>query len=768
METKTTLEMRTASHSKLISVSAVTITGLYITVSILWILFFDQVLLPWFSDSEQLFLYTNAKYLAFSAITALFLYALIQCHSIEIDFIAKKLCTTENENRQMNETTQLELMERELVEEALRSSRTRYQQLFEHMMDGFSYQQIITDESGRPVDFVFLEINCAFEKILNLKQSQVIGQRAGKIFPMIQSSHADLLQLFGTVALTGQDNRFDYYWENTRRWFSIAAYSPQPGYFVTLFEDITKRKEAESKIKIQSEYLRSLNEVTFGLMNRLKLDELLSVIVARATSLLSNSSGSLYLPCDDGLNVKLVAASGAQLAHVGLIHRKDRGLVHQVMSTCAPVVLKDYQRWEQRLDISEFDTARAIVGLPLFADDRVYGVLQVEFYQPGRQFSEEEVEVLNRYARLASIALDNALLYKKSLTEIKERQNVEEKLKHMALHDGLTNLYNRSYFEEELHRLDRRRSGAVGIIICDVDGLKLVNDTLGHATGDQLLINVAEILRQSFRESDVIARIGGDEFAVLLFNASLSIMEKGIDRIRANVKQLNEQSKKSLLSFSSGWALSNTPADSLGNTFKEADANMYRKKLHQSRSNRSAMVKTLIQSMESKDYLTDGHADRLQKLAVKLASALRLPAQTISSIQLLAKFHDLGKVGIPDTLLTKEGKLTETDLTELHRHPEIGYRIAQAAPELLPIADFILKHHEWWDGNGYPFGLAGESIPIECRILSIIDAFDAMTNHRPYRETFSIEKAHAELKRCAGTQFDPVLVDLFISLQPPQ
>jgi diguanylate cyclase (GGDEF)-like protein len=558
----------------------------------------------------------------------------------------------------------------------------------------------------------------------------------------------------------------EYYWERTHRWFSITVFSPQESYFVTLFEDITAHKAAENKLRTHSEYLLSLNELTLGLFNRLNLDDLLSVMVSRAVNLLDNSSGCLYLLCDDGLHVQRVASSGFQSTDVGLVHRKDQGLVHQVIVGEKAVVVKDYRNWEHRLELKEFENTRAIVGFPIFADSKVYGVLQVEFQHIDRQFSAEEVELLDRFARLASIALDNALLYKRSLTEIQERQIVEDQLKHMALHDGLTNLYNRSYFEEELHRQEIRRSGSVGIIVCDVDGLKLVNDTLGHAAGDKLLIAVADILRQSFRDSDVVARIGGDEFAILLPNTLPEIIEKGLGRIRASITQTNNNSEKSMISISIGWAISASPAELLSDAFKEADTNMYREKLQQSRSNRTVMVQTLIHSVANKDYSATGHGDRLEDISTKLAAALNLPEKKIIGIQLLAQFHDLGKVGIPDTLLNKEGILTEADIIELRRHPEIGYRIAQVSPELLPIADYILKHHEWWNGKGYPLGLSGEAIPIECRILAIADAFDAMTSARPYRNSLSVEDACAELKRCAGTQFDPAIVDLFIALHP--
>jgi HD-GYP domain-containing protein (c-di-GMP phosphodiesterase class II) len=161
----------------------------------------------------------------------------------------------------------------------------------------------------------------------------------------------------------------------------------------------------------------------------------------------------------------------------------------------------------------------------------------------------------------------------------------------------------------------------------------------------------------------------------------------------------------------------------------------------------------------------------LEKLLVGLATFIRLPESTMSDLSLFAKFHDIGKVGISDAILFKEGALTSEEWTEMKRHCEIGYRIALSAPELIPIADWILKHHEWWDGRGYPLGIEGEEIPVECRLLAIADAYEVLTSARPYRKTLSNAEAVAELQRYTGTQFDPELLEKFVQMletRPPE
>lgn len=351
-----------------------------------------------------------------------------------------------------------------------------------------------------------------------------------------------------------------------------------------------------------------------------------------------------------------------------------------------------------------------------------------------------------------------------SVRDITDRKQAEGELKYLSTHDSLTGLYNRHYFEQEVQRLQNNGCASIGIILCDVDGLKLVNDSLGHEAGDKLLVAAARLVKNSFRKTDLIARVGGDEFAVLLPGYDEQAVESGGERIREAVRRYNAKNPSLPLSISVGCAVSAEHPVNLAELYREADNNMYREKLHQSRSNRSATVQTLMKALEARDFITEGHADRLQMLVARVGEELGLPQRTVADLRLLAQFHDIGKVGIPDRILFKAGPLTPAEMRKMKRHSEIGHRIALSAPDLHPIADWILHHHEWWNGQGYPLGLKGEEIPLECRILAIADAYDAMTSDRPYRKALSHEEAVAELRRCAGIQFDPDLTHQFISI----
>jgi diguanylate cyclase (GGDEF)-like protein len=349
-------------------------------------------------------------------------------------------------------------------------------------------------------------------------------------------------------------------------------------------------------------------------------------------------------------------------------------------------------------------------------------------------------------------------------TDITDLKVGEEKLKYLSLHDPLTGLYNRIYFEEEISRIEKTRYGTVGILSCDVDGLKLVNDTLGHDQGDRLLAAAAQVIRSSFREGDLAARIGGDEFAIILPNTTESAVENACQRIQEAVESYNAITPELPLSISVGFAIRNGSHKNLKDVFKEADNHMYRKKLYRSQSIRSTIVSTLLNTLKARDLATEQHASRLEKLLVRMATLIGLPESATADLSLLAKFHDIGKVGISDAILLKEGPFTPEEWAEMKRHCEIGYRIALSAADLVPIADWILKHHEWWDGQGYPLGIKGEEIPVECRLLAIANAYESLTSARTYRRKFSHREAVAELRRCAGTQFDPELLNTFLKM----
>jgi diguanylate cyclase (GGDEF)-like protein len=348
--------------------------------------------------------------------------------------------------------------------------------------------------------------------------------------------------------------------------------------------------------------------------------------------------------------------------------------------------------------------------------------------------------------------------------DVTERIEYERELQYLSMHDQLTGIYNRAYFEVELKRLESSRDFPVTIISADLDGLKLINDTMGHDAGDRMLVNCAAVLKSALRKSDLLARVGGDEFAAILPRTDRERGEKIIRRMRNKIAGYNSRNKDLPLGISLGVATADEAVGTLKNLYKKADDMMYRDKLYRSSSSRGKIVQSLLAALAERDYITEGHARRLERLCRAVGEKVNLSSHRLADLALLAQVHDLGKVGIPDNILFKPGPLTAEEWEIMQGHPEKGYRIATSSPDLAGIADFILKHHERWDGSGYPLGLRGEEIPIECRIMAIVDAYDAMTSQRPYNKAMTAEEAVNELKANAGSQFDPQLVKIFLSV----
>ncbi len=351
-----------------------------------------------------------------------------------------------------------------------------------------------------------------------------------------------------------------------------------------------------------------------------------------------------------------------------------------------------------------------------------------------------------------------------NVSDITERKRIQEQLEFLSLHDQLTGLFNRTFFEAELQRMSRGRFYPLTLISSDLDGLKLINDTMGHDTGDRLLVACAEVLQESLRASDVLARVGGDEFCAILPYTDQQDGEQIARRIRENMNRYNRDQVDVPLGLSLGLATAENSTVAIKDLFSQADDMMYRDKLYRSAGVRNKVVESLLAALAERDYITEGHAQRLETLCLAMGENVNLTSRQLSDLALLAKVHDLGKVGIPDHILNKPGPLTAEEWKIMKQHSEKGFRIATSSPDLTAVADLILKHHERFDGSGYPLGLREEEIPVECRILAIVDAFDAMTNDRPYARAKSVGAAVEEIESAAGSQFDPRLVGVFLEI----
>lgn len=300
----------------------------------------------------------------------------------------------------------------------------------------------------------------------------------------------------------------------------------------------------------------------------------------------------------------------------------------------------------------------------------------------------------------------------------------------------------------------------MGIIMGDTNGLKIVNDTLGHEEGDELLKLTTKVLKDVCKGNELIFRIGGDEFAIIIPKAKENECETLIKNIIDSCNNYKHDLIK--ISIALGYSVTYDLDKSIYDTLKEAEDMVYRKKLLEKNSFNSSVISSLQATLQEKSLETKAHTERVVENSIKIGERLSLPLSVMDELILVAKLHDIGKIGINESILLKLDNLTEEEFGIIKSHTEKGYRIIKAANHLESVAKGVLTHHERWDGNGYPLKLKEEKIPLIARIVSVADAYDVMTTNRVYKNALSKDEAIRELKKNSGKQFDPNIVKVFI------
>jgi diguanylate cyclase (GGDEF)-like protein/putative nucleotidyltransferase with HDIG domain len=409
---------------------------------------------------------------------------------------------------------------------------------------------------------------------------------------------------------------------------------------------------------------------------------------------------------------------------------------------------------------------------PLKGHGKLIGILGLSGKHTRQIFDQEDVDLILSLANQAGVIVENAQLYSQAMT--------------WAITDGLTRLYNHRYMHECLDKEIARntRFGATfALIMIDIDFFKTYNDTYGHLAGDDVLASIARCIQSSIRNIDQAFRYGGEEFAVMLPETSTQGAYVVAERIR---EKIQERTFKGRASVTASLGVASWPTD--GMTKEEllasADKALYTAKEtgrnrtcgpYDSRSQvlmevesdsetqriAIGMIFALAATVDAKDHYTYGHSRKVSQYAVAMAQAMNLPPEKIAVIRTAGLLHDIGKIGIPDSILNKDGALDDQEWQQIKAHPTMGVEILRYVVELANALPIILNHHEHYDGSGYPSGTKGQDIPFEARLLSVADAYDAMTSLRPYHNQRSTQEAIEELKRCAGTTFDPELVEIF-------
>ena len=470
-----------------------------------------------------------------------------------------------------------DITERKKAEIALKENEEKYRLLYTAMSQGLALHEIITDEGGNPVDYVFLDVNESYTRILGVTREMCIGKRITEVMPNVEQYW---IEIFGKVALTGEPCYYENYLAATGGYYATYSYSPKSRQFAVLVSDITEKKK------------------------------------------------------------------------------------------------------------------------------------------------------------------------------------YEENLQYLSYHDQLTGLYNRRFFEEELSRLDAKRNLPISLIMADINGLKIINDSFGHDVGDDYLIKLAEIIKSACRADEIIARLGGDEFVIILPNTSGQETASIVNRLKDTISKTKNGSFE--LSVSFGYDTKEREEQPVSDVIANAENHMYTHKIVERASMRSKTVEMIMSALFEKSGREALHSKRVSKICEEIAAKMDFDRDDMEQIRIAGLVHDIGKIGIDEVILNKTEQLKSEDWPAIRKHPEAGWRILNTTAEFSEIAQFVLHHHEKFDGSGYPNGLKGEEIPIQARIIAIADAYDAMTNVRSYRKAISHDEAIEEIKSCSGTHFDPAIVDVFV------
>ncbi len=605
-----------------------------------------------------------------------------------------------------------DISNRKQTEAALRKSESNFRALFNTMQEGFVVWEIILNEENQLADLRFIDLNPTFEKSIGISRVELIGKRINEMKFFIEEYW---FTVFSKVLETGQPHEFEGYLSHFDSYFELFIFQPEPSHIACLVVDITARCRAEKDLANEKEWLA----VTLG--------SIAEGVIA------TNASGQV-------LFLNPVAAEMLGWTQENAVGKHLSDLLNEVenvygLKEKGNEAMMDNQWHEFELN----DDLLCIIrnGIRRFLSNSAATIRDKE---------------------------GNDLGMVMVLGDITEKKKIEEKIQYLSYNDKLTGLYNRAYIETILNDLEHQEQLPVSLIMGDINGLKLTNDVFGHQEGDKLLVNVARILKRCCRDSDIVARWGGDEFLLILPRTGNEVAIKVCERIRNACQQAGTD--PITLSIALGTATRIDMQQNISGVFLLAEEQMYSNKLSESRIVRSEIIAGIEKTLCDRSCENIEHSSRMKNMALEIAQSLNLDKSEIDELALLASLHDIGNVAIAQEILMKSEPLNAEDWCKIKKHPEIGYRMAQSIPELRSIAEAILAHHERWDGTGYPQGLSGMEIPILARIISVIDAYDVMTHDCAYKKAVSHEHALAELQKCSGSQFEPKIVDAFIKVIP--
>ena len=605
-------------------------------------------------------------------------------------------------------------------------------------------------------DGVFVTVNAACARNFNRAPEQITGLRWSEAGINLETRRL-LIQHCLETAQSGKPSQFEGCRERDAEiyCYQATAYAIKtpPGMsmrFTCVVEDITARKQAELDLRRSQERQRGLIDCMPAMIGHVGADRRYLYCNKYYYEFCGQTEESII-----GKNVTEVLGEDAFAWMQPFIDR---------------VLAGEHLSYEMPITRPEMDTRYLLIT-----------------YSPELNASGD---VAGYFFSAIDITIRKELEQERE-TLLRQTEGLLEQAVEKADADPLTSLLNHRAFHKRLEEEADRclRSGtSMAVAVMDLDNFKFFNDAYGHAAGDQVLREVACALLGSCRTYDVLARFGGDEFAMLLPGVEIDGPASEAAATEAIARKLCEAMAEVgfrppnadfavPILISAGVALFPNECATRADVLELADSRLSRSKLGQgdeeqtpaerlsaeltSSSHGFAMLNALVVAVDTKDRYTRRHSEDVMRYSVEIARELGLPEEELKTIATAALLHDVGKIGVPDKILRKPGKLAEAELDAVRQHAAMGAAIVAAEPDLSETLGAVRHHHERWDGAGYPDNLAGEAIPLHARIMAVADAFSAMTTDRPYRQSMQPEKALEILKNGAGTQWDPACVDAF-------
>lgn len=551
----------------------------------------------------------------------------------------------------------------------------------------------------------------------------------------------------------------------------------------TLVEKVLSQQATALRLRRAEERLHLLKDLSVALSMKLKLEELAQDLVEGACRLVKAQAGMVVFLRPGKMEGEISATTGLTMPPDSLLGPLGgKGAIGRVLEERTPVLITDMKADPKAAGMPVHQPAlKETLGIPIRRQNEMQGVVIVGSPEAGPGFEPEDVEVLTSLCTHAASVLANA--------------RYVQQMEQLAITDHLTGLFNHREFQrrlaEEIER-SRRYLCEFSLLMVDIDHFKVFNDTYGHPVGDQVLQQVSKIIKEQLRNVDIPFRYGGEEFTIILPETINENAETVADRIREAISRhpfLTPVGEAATLSVSIGVASCPLDATEREEIITVADQALYFAKeagrnriCRYSRTLKASIerspealleilrnptlraAKELAAAVDAKSPYTRGHSFEVTRYALLLAEALGLSDAEKENLRLASLLHNIGTVTISEKILNKPGPLTVEEKKMIQSHPGLAEMMLTKIQDLDSVIPAILYHHERFDGIGYPNSLKGDKIPYLARVLSVVEAYQAMISIRPYRRRLSREEAIEELRQNAGTQFDPHMVEVFISV----